>query len=172
MEILGDTLSDIAFEKTGIFKPGGVAVTVPQQEDAIKKVIERSHALETDLFITRPVQDILGESSAALGSLTADFQRVNASLAISLASVWMSKFAPDKLKTTIPKPKNSSPTIPEMFPAVPNTPEIEHGILEFNWPGRAQIEKISDRETLFIDGAHTTESIRTCLEWYLKQTRT
>eukprot|EP01122_Echinamoeba_exundans_P005144 TRINITY_DN15317_c0_g1_i1.p1 TRINITY_DN15317_c0_g1~~TRINITY_DN15317_c0_g1_i1.p1 ORF type:complete len:568 (-),score=87.43 TRINITY_DN15317_c0_g1_i1:53-1606(-) len=172
MEILGDTLSDIAFEKTGIFKPGSVAVTVPQQEDAIRKVIERSRSLETDLFITRPVQEILGQNSASLSSLTADFQRVNASLAISLASIWMSKFAPEKLKATIPKPQNSNPTVPEMFPAVPKTPEIEYGILEYNWPGRAQIEAISERETLFIDGAHTTESIRTCLEWYLKQTLT
>lgn len=168
MEILGDTLSDIAFEKSGIFKPGSVAVTVPQHQDAMSKVVERAKALETDLFLTRPLAELL--PAEALASMTADFQRVNASLALALSTIWMAKFS--KTPFAIPRPAVAIGSAPDAFPVFETSPSTVNGILNFNWPGRAQIVDFSDRVRLFLDGAHTTESIRTCLEWYLSQTST
>ena len=47
MEVLGDTLSDIAFEKSGIFKHQVPAFSVPQLAEPMKVLLQRSLALTT-----------------------------------------------------------------------------------------------------------------------------
>ncbi len=35
-----------------------------------------------------------------------------------------------------------------------------------SWPGRAQVLRIKEDVTFFLDGAHTADSIRACAEWF------
>ncbi len=35
-----------------------------------------------------------------------------------------------------------------------------------SWPGRAQVLRMKDDVTFFLDGAHTTDSIQACAEWF------
>nr|CAI5831479.1 unnamed protein product [Callosobruchus analis] len=41
-QLLGDTMDSIAWNKSGIMKPGSIAFTVPQPEDALKVLRDRS----------------------------------------------------------------------------------------------------------------------------------
>lgn len=48
-QILGDTIDKIAREKAGIFKPGVPAVTMPQQEEAAKVLVETAQSVGCEL---------------------------------------------------------------------------------------------------------------------------
>lgn len=50
-EFLGDTLSAIAFEKAGIFKPGVPAVIGPQTSEALDVLVERAGAVDAPLLV-------------------------------------------------------------------------------------------------------------------------
>lgn len=50
------------------------------------------------------------------------------------------------------------------------TNEFITGLETFSWPGRFQILKRRNLR-LFIDGAHTIESLKVCLDWFKSRTR-
>lgn len=50
MAILGDTLGQIAYEKAGIIKPGGVVVTAPQPDEAAAVIRQAAAAQDATLY--------------------------------------------------------------------------------------------------------------------------
>jgi dihydrofolate synthase/folylpolyglutamate synthase len=56
MNILGDTLAKIAADKAGAMRPGGVAVSAPQEPDAWRELCRASDALGTRLI---PASEVL-----------------------------------------------------------------------------------------------------------------
>ncbi|HEX5690457.1 MAG TPA: Mur ligase family protein, partial [Roseiflexaceae bacterium] len=51
MAILGDTLTQIAFEKAGIFKPGVPAITVEQQPEAMQEIVRVAAEVGAPLWV-------------------------------------------------------------------------------------------------------------------------
>lgn len=43
------------------------------------------------------------------------------------------------------------------------------GLKETRWPGRSQIMKLDGGFTLYLDGAHTDDSMAACIAWYKTQ---
>ena len=53
-DVLGDTLSKIAYEKAGIIKNGGMVVTYPQEESALNTIKSICNQKNATLFYANP----------------------------------------------------------------------------------------------------------------------
>lgn len=170
MNVLGDTLASIAFEKAGIMKENVPVFTVPQLDEAMNVLQERSQIVKAPLVLVPPLESYLsaGESVEQLTlGLQGEHQRTNASLAIALSNVWLatSKYARGDHKTAkfVPTLNNYDESL-----VAPLTTPTRRGLASCNWPGRAQVLQVADAPnlTLFLDGAHTPESIQVCASWF------
>lgn len=177
MEVLGNTLPQIAREKAGIFKPGCPAYTIPtQRQDAMEMLESVAQRVRTPLHVVPGLNQYRYESSTLTNvhtngrmvsndpcpivlGLAGDHQRENASLAVRLVSEWEERAGQEKSQTATARAQMVKQGI------LPN--EYVRGLQSVRWPGRSQI--ISDAIeslTFFLDGAHTPESMETCAEWY------
>lgn len=87
MEILGNTLGEIAGEKAGILKHRIPAFTVTQPDEAMDVLKEKASQLNVPLQVTSPLDAKL-LNGLKLG-LEGEHQYVNAGLAVALCSTWM-----------------------------------------------------------------------------------
>lgn len=51
-----------------------------------------------------------------------------------------------------------------------NATATQRGLKNFFWPGRYQIIQSHD-STFYLDGAHTLESIKVCINWFKEETK-
>lgn len=138
---LGPTLEDIAWHKSGIFKPGAAAFSVIQDAGPTEVLRKRAAEKNTDLTFV-PLSKTLPINKTAL---SAPVQRLNCSLAIQLASKFL------QLKGS----------------EILDADDISKGIDGFSWAGRFEvIDKGSSR--WFLDGAHNTLSLEQVAEWFAK----
>nr|XP_009416176.1 PREDICTED: folylpolyglutamate synthase [Musa acuminata subsp. malaccensis] len=158
MEILGNTLREIAGEKAGIFKKGVPAYTVPQPEEAMHALEDKAFQLGVPLQLASPLDTGLLKNQH-LG-LDGEHQYLNAGLAIALSSVW--------LKTTgnLKSMNIDEHSLPEQFVS---------GLSRARLEGRAQIvpDSLGQQQnsnlgglTFYLDGAHSPESMEMCAKWY------
>lgn len=145
--MLGNTIEEIAWHKAGIMKPSVPAFTAPQPAPA-HKVLEQRAASKSTTIQTIPADQSL--STIPLG-LAADFQLLNASLAVQIASTHL-------LALGHPRPLPTSP-----LPA-----EFIRGLREVRWPGRCEIRRERNL-SWHIDSGHTLESIRVAATWFASQ---
>ncbi|XP_061507721.1 folylpolyglutamate synthase, mitochondrial isoform X3 [Anopheles gambiae] len=80
-----------------------------------------------------------------------DILELNTSLAIQIATNWMNK--------------NISEISQENITSIVTKQTVE-GIDRCFWPGRLQRILYDTKKTLYLDGAHTLESIHLCARWY------
>ena len=149
--ILGDTVAKIAYEKGGIIKENGVAVVYDQSDEAknvIKDICKEKNAKYIEVKfddinvkqsdINTQVYDcsIMGQRYEDLEiQLIGDHQINNSMLALSAIEV-----------------------LKELKNLNLNEEDIRKGLLNTRWPGR--IEKIMDKPTFIIDGAHNEDGAR------------
>lgn len=177
-EVLGNTLTAIADQKAGIFKKGVPAVTVVQTEEAMTKLRSCAIATENPLFIAgSAIENFTSLSSATFGNdkalgLSAGFIKTNAVLSIALAELWLAKWHPSRLNSSLAA-SISLPPLAETTIEVPSYPPhaladaTMQGIKGYHWPGRAQIHQMQTSPIrIFLDGAHTSESMKACVQWY------
>eukprot|EP01101_Sappina_pedata_P006774 TRINITY_DN3462_c0_g1_i1.p1 TRINITY_DN3462_c0_g1~~TRINITY_DN3462_c0_g1_i1.p1 ORF type:complete len:257 (-),score=77.25 TRINITY_DN3462_c0_g1_i1:105-875(-) len=91
------------------------------------------------------------------------YQRQNASLAIGLTREFC-----ERLKE---RADPSYSRVSDVFSFALS--DVERRALALcEWPGRSQVVKVpKSRVTLFLDGAHTTESMRVCRKWFKEEHR-
>lgn len=145
--MLGDTLESIAWHKAGIFKPGVPAFTAPQSEGALQVLQERAKERHTELQVVsvHPALDKI-----KLG-LAADFQKLNASLAIAMCQAYLEQA---EAASTINK-----------FSSLPD--EFVQGLEKVKLGGRCETRHDpSGNLTWYIDGGHTLESIELSGRWF------
>jgi dihydrofolate synthase/folylpolyglutamate synthase len=159
MDLLGDTLSQIAWEKAGIMKPGVPAISAPQQPEARETLIRCAAEIGAPLYFVRdtlapsaikddhstdawpipagqgleiePQQRFLFDIAPSLPGL---FQKVNARLATGAALLLRDAGLPIA------------------------DDAIARGLADARWPGRMEI--IDGRPPIVLDGAHNGESMR------------
>jgi dihydrofolate synthase/folylpolyglutamate synthase len=154
MDVLGDTLAQIAWEKAGIIKPGVPVLTVPQAAEAMPVlrqvaveqgaplvVVAASQSPETalclpswspshtDLQVFDPFTSYTGSQQTALQGA---FQRDNARLAVGVAL----------------QLRAAGLTLPD--------DAIERGLATTHWPGRCEI--VPSVPPIVLDGAHNGDS--------------
>jgi len=145
--VLGKTIGEIAWQKGGIFKEGVLAITVNQPQEGMNVLRQRSVDLKASEFIVVPPMPEL--SDIPLG-LAGTHQITNAGLAVTLSQRFL------ELKESIVPQKSLSDTFIE-------------GLKATRWPGRCQTVSDPNYPPLvwFLDGAHTTESLQCCIEWFV-----
>jgi folylpolyglutamate synthase len=152
--MLGSTLPEIAWHKAGIFKQGSVAFTAPQKDEAIAVLQERAAEKGTDLHIVG-LHPSLANGSIKLG-LSADFQKINASVAIAAAAAHLRALG----HTSIPDPTKSA--------HIDLPPQFVRGLEQVRWSGRCETRR-EKNVAWHIDGAHTLESIEVTGRWFAEQ---
>ncbi|MEE2996803.1 MAG: folylpolyglutamate synthase/dihydrofolate synthase family protein [Pseudomonadota bacterium] len=147
MAFLGDTVSEIAFEKAGIVKPGVPCVVAPQVPDALGVIQRQAQELAAPLSIsgadwsscTKPggmvYCDEDGEIDLPEPALAGEHQSVNAGTAIATLRCWKPRFW--------------------------SLEDFSAGVSTAVWPGRFQClesgalaDLLPDGWQLWIDGGH------------------
>lgn len=148
--LLGDTIESIAWHKSGIFKEGVPAFTVPQPEKALEVLRQRAEEKGTGLNVV-PVQEGLDVNLGIQG----DVQWTNASLAIAVCSSHLSRLG----FTGIPQPSDGAAKLPD---------EFVRGLEQATLAGRCDMRQDSKLNNLtwYVDGGHTLESIDMAGRWF------
>ncbi|KAF3391271.1 hypothetical protein F1880_007783 [Penicillium rolfsii] len=137
---LGPTINDIAWHKSGIFKPGAAAFSVIQ--DAGPSEVLRKRAAERNTNLTFvPLSTTLPVNKKVL---SAPVQRLNCSLAIQLAGRFLQLKDPEHQL---------------------DADDISKGIDNFSWAGRFEVIERGSSQW-FLDGAHNTLSLEQVAEWF------
>jgi len=150
IEVLGETLAEIAQEKAGIIKPGSITVTAPQSPEAMEALEKVCQQQEVKLVrvgrdVTwqresfRPegqsfkVRGMKGEYQLRL-PLIGEHQLENAATAVAATEVLAERGARITAET------------------------MSSGIANVNWPGRLQI--LRQKPWIIVDGAHNGDSMQ------------
>ncbi|KAL5364545.1 folylpolyglutamate synthase [Aspergillus floccosus] len=139
---LGPTLADIAWHKTGIFKPEAPAFSVPQEPGLAEVMQKRAAAKGTSLQIVPPDSSLPKNNRV----LSIPVQRLNCSLALEISRAFLRQKAREHELTT---------------------EDINLGVENFSWAGRFEVIDHGDSQW-FLDGAHNTLSLGQVAEWYSK----
>uniref|UniRef100_A0A8W7PZA7 tetrahydrofolate synthase n=1 Tax=Anopheles coluzzii TaxID=1518534 RepID=A0A8W7PZA7_ANOCL len=154
-KLLGNTLEEIAWQKAGIIKRGSDVFSVVQPSECMEIIREECRKLKANLFVVpselkayqwAKKPELVNESCDIL-----DILELNTSLAIQIATNWMNK--------------NISEISQENITSIVTKQTVE-GIDRCFWPGRLQRILYDTKKTLYLDGAHTLESIHLCARWY------
>lgn len=170
--ILGNTVEEIAVQKAGIFKPQAPAVCWAQQPgkalEQVKQVAKQVGVSDLKIVDLHPAfqsdVDALGRSdvdTVSLG-LPGFHQRTNASVALELVNTYLDSEAGRAMfKETSHRASTCQSDVLASWQ--------KKGVEEARWPGRCQTVRSSLLElglTWYLDGAHTTDSLGVCLEWF------
>ncbi|KAG9459181.1 hypothetical protein H6P81_003689 [Aristolochia fimbriata] len=166
MEILGNTLGEIASEKAGIFKPKVPAFTVPQLPEAMDALKAVASELEVPLQVASPLgPDKLG--GLKLG-LAGDHQIINAGLAVALCRSWLHSTG----HTSIFQKVNRETELPEAFlqglstAALSGRAQVVHDTWVKSCRSAEGKEHSSGDLVFYLDGAHSPESMEVCARWF------
>lgn len=154
VEVLGRTLKEIAWHKSGVFKKGTKAFTVEQPEEAMKILRERAQEKDVELVVVGRHPDVEG---LKLG-LAADFQKSNASLAVAVAAEYLHSQGYSDIPDGVSIARASLPAA------------FRKGLEEVRWAGRCEVRKETNPSIAWhLDGAHTLESIDVAARWFGEQ---
>jgi len=150
--VLGNTIGEIARHKGGIYKEGVPAFTVVQPDEGLE--VLRTVAAERKASEFSVLQPIEALHSIKLG-LPGVHQLSNATLAVYLCHAFLKR--------------KGHPTIQVPDEPTPLSPVFIAGLENARWPGRCQqvVDPAREQTRWFLDGAHTNESLRCCVDWYV-----
>ncbi|CAM9652219.1 unnamed protein product [Scytosiphon promiscuus] len=173
-QILGDTLDKIAWEKGGIFKEGCRAMTVEQPRGGMSVLREvrdcrcaQKAGCPGGLEVVSPLTPCDPSGRAYELGLAGEHQRINAGLALSLCAAWMESQGQRQQNQEHDTRGEEGDT-----EAFLNSAEVHAGLSQCVWPGRCQVFRSPTfpSTTVYLDGAHTEQSMRACLGWFIDRT--
>ncbi|CEH12036.1 bifunctional protein [Ceraceosorus bombacis] len=181
--LLGNTLPEIARHKAGIFKKDVRAVSVWQPEDAAKVVEETAAEVQARSFVALPRNAPQQVRSIALG-LPGLHQSTNAQLALALVRLFIQASAQDAMLQERGWTFSFAPDQLDRLDAPPKEWEVA-GVERAAWPGRCQVvppaplssicddpaSQACSMPTFFLDGAHTTDSLKLATRWFVQASR-
>ena len=146
--VLGDTIDKNTWHKAGIMKVNCPAFTVEQEPLAAEALEQRA----TDKKVSLHTVGIYPAMSQVTLTPDADFQRQNASLAVTLVNALLGKLGHEALL---------------LDGGI--HPIIKQGLETTKWRGRCEI-KLDGKKRWYLDGAHTKESFEIGGRWFIDQT--
>ncbi|KAK9319914.1 Mur ligase [Lipomyces orientalis] len=149
--VLGSTLREIAWNKGGIMKTGTKAFSVEQKAEAWDELQRRADEKNVEL-IKVPIHPVVAKSRLGID---AEFQKINASLAVTLAREHL------RVLGHYPQKYSNDYVLPH---------EFTQGLEKASWAGRCQTIRDGKTEWL-LDGAHTDESITVAAQWFSTKSR-
>lgn len=158
-QILGDSLASIAAEKAGIMKPGTVTISSAQEDEVI--VVFQEHATRSGSTLkfvgdhvpyTKRFQSGVGKGPHARVCVGEDHDGFE-HMSVPLMGMHQADNCALVLSLIIELRKHGF-ELPER--------QISAGLEQVNRTGR--LEQILDKPRIFIDGAHTPESVRETLK--------
>lgn len=140
---LGGSIQNIAWHKSGIFKAGVLALSVPQVPEAEDEMRSREKELGASLHFIKDVKDALLQfiTDVTFESIQPE-QRENCALATQIAHYFL---------------QISGQSL--------DGQDVQAGIEKFCWPGRFDIVE-SGGSTWYLDGAHNEMSVEVVGKWY------
>lgn len=152
-QVLGNTLDLIAYAKGGILKPGVPAFTCAQEPLALESLFKCAVESETQLHVVPSIDGMGPNGRESVLGMRGSYQRVNAGLAVALASTWLKHARGESLE------RLDFSTVLE--------PAVSDGLEKAFWPARAHlVEDLAHHSRFYIDGAHTLRSLEVCAEWF------
>ncbi|XP_011863489.1 PREDICTED: folylpolyglutamate synthase, mitochondrial isoform X2 [Vollenhovia emeryi] len=170
--LLGNTLPEIAYQKSGIFKPNALAFTVPQLQSAMRVLQERAVERKCRNLEVVSAQNCTLVPNAIEIALALKYGVLyqNALLAISLAFEWM-KARRDESVAQFYYTENFYDFQSDVDASqIISLDNVMTALTDCKWPGRTQILKTSVAD-FFLDGAHTYESIVNCVSWFKRNSQ-
>jgi len=156
VNLLGNTLEQIAWQKAGIIKPGSHVFTHVTQPECLKVIHERAAEKKAQVFEVLKTEAYFKNNqqySSFLDNCN-DYVRLNGALAIQLSYDWLRQTKGHDIAI------NEPIILPEAFRGLSNT----------HWPGRCQLVEYLNMR-VHLDGAHTVESMCVCCDWFIKSTK-
>jgi folylpolyglutamate synthase len=143
MNVLGNSLSDIAWHKAGIFKEGAPAFTVDEQNPSALEVLQRRSQEKRISGELNIVSENLVKGYGVTVIPDRPYQRLNASLALALCEVCLK-------------------TIDSSFSMTANIARI---LERTQLPGRNEIYK-EGQDTWLLSAAHNELSMKESSQWF------
>ena len=158
--LLGSTIGEIARNKGGIFKHQRPAISVNQPSEGLEVLNDCANKNETKLDIIDDDYMSSSINDIDLG-LKGHHQKLNAKLAIKIVESFIS----NTINNNFSHFKSYLP-FNEKLPS-----NVIDGLISAKWPGRCQTVSDINRKnvTWHLDGSHTDDSLKACVEWYTKQ---
>lgn len=147
VKLLGGTLEEIAWQKAGIVKEGSDVFTVRQPKGCLEVIEDECRKLGANLQVVRDFDDYQWDRKPVLSANNLAI-KLNTSLAIEISLNWIGRTRPELIAT--------KGVLSE---------KVAQGVESCFWPGRChQVRKGNKR--IFLDGAHTVESVELCAKWF------
>lgn len=142
IDVLGPTVKNIAWHKSGIYKSGSVALSTIQSTECAEVLTERALAQGEIVRFVGLDSRLPGNAS----QLQPAVQKKNCSLAIAISEAFL---------------QNTTET------TALSSEDIERGISDFSWPGRFHIVP-NGGHTWFLDAAHNEMSVAIAADWFIE----
>jgi folylpolyglutamate synthase len=152
--VLGSTIEEIAWHKSGIMKRSVPVITAPQTSEVMEVFMGRAEELGARLEVAPALHDYTRQDphdEIVLG-LAGKHQQANAALSVALVSKWL------RLQEGVDRGMQMGE-------------DVRKALRETSWPGRCQTLTVDKWPgiTWMFDGAHTVESMQACADWYSAQ---
>jgi len=145
-EYLGNTLREIAFEKSGIIKQEGITVSYPQVQEAMAVIQKKCEEMNNDLLEVN--FDTLKIKTLSFGGLTFEYKEEE--YEITLFAPYQSENAAIALEVLNCLCVKHDFHISDV--------QIKQGLKKARWIGRLEI--VSEEPFVIIDGAHNLHGIK------------
>ena len=159
--LLGNTLSQIAFEKGGIIKPGIPVVTANQEPEALAKLQQIADERGCDLTIVGQDWTYAGADSNDPGQQTLTISHSAAPELIPDGSQFQLPLGGEHQLENATIALTALQHVQPAFPKL-TLPVLQEGLANVKWPGRLDLIHPGDAQTpaLLVDCAHNPDAIR------------
>lgn len=150
IDILGDTLGKIAYQKAGIIKDNSIVISYPQEEESLEVLKKVSREKNSEFYLC-PMENINIKSASNRGSVF-DFQYKDTKIEdikIKMLGEYQVYNAALALTTLLIMKERELLSIEKE--------DIYRGLSDTKWPGRLEI--IGEDPIFLIDGAHNVQGI-------------
>ena len=145
--LLGNSIAEIAWHKAGIMKGGVACYLDPHQKaEALEVIARRGREVGSRPVLAPGLQDLQwADGRPPQLGLYGEVQKHNASLAVALTTEFLALCGREVAELAVVR-----------------------GLERTEWPGRSQTITRAGLQ-LFLDGAHTEESMVSCHQWFSQQ---
>lgn len=150
IDVLGDTLAKIAYQKGGIIKENGIVISYPQEDEALQVLKDITKEMNGEFYLD-PVENIVVNLQTDYGS-TFDFSFKDINLKnikISMLGEYQVHNASLAITTLLVLREKKLIQITDE--------QLYEGLNDTKWKGR--LEVLHRAPTFLIDGAHNTQGI-------------